>query len=193
MFAHFTNFPNNMNTQYDGWDKPQKVPIHTSLLTWLLHNCLAKQVVAILHLVFPFSKAILETGRTSGQTVRRMFIPHWRPQGEEPLGEEEEGEEDKVGTPQPGQGKEKDGAGKPADKKVKSADSKSSKASRGGGQKGKPPTSGKKKQSRDEAELAVVQQESKEDGGAKEEDVFLKRNWYNVVCYGLPNLMVANV
>ncbi|PIK55742.1 putative tetratricopeptide repeat protein 40 isoform X6 [Apostichopus japonicus] len=138
-------------------------------------------------------KAILETGRTSGQTVRRMFIPHWRPQGEEPLGEEEEGEEDKVGTPQPGQGKEKDGAGKPADKKVKSADSKSSKASRGGGQKGKPPTSGKKKQSRDEAELAVVQQESKEDGGAKEEDVFLKRNWYNVVCYGLPNLMVANV
>ena len=132
--------------------------------------------------------AILEIGRTSGQTVRRMFIPNWRPQGEEPVGGEEE---DGTGTPQPQQqqGKEKQDGGKQDRKMMKSADSKSSKAGKGG-QKGKPP-SGRKQSTKDEPEVPVVQQENKE--LLKEDDVLLKRNWYNVVCYGLPNLMVANV
>ena len=133
---------------------------------------------------------LLEVGRTTGQTVRRLFIPYWKPAGEEePEGEGEgEGKEDRTNTShgkndagdtgKGGKGKNKDEGGKKGEKdKPKSAKNK------------KRESSGTKSDGKEKVVTA------KEEDGIQEEvvPITLNRHWFNYVCYGLPNLMVTQV
>ncbi|XP_041476710.1 cilia- and flagella-associated protein 46-like isoform X5 [Lytechinus variegatus] len=136
-------------------------------------------------------KGLLETGRTTGQTVRRMFIPYYKAPGEE----EEEGEGEGEDAPPA----EKDGKTSATAKGKAKA---SAKGGKGGKQEEpkKEKEKGRKKsgsmsgrpQGRGSATPDVKGQEGKGDGDQLQLEL-LNRGWFNFVCYGLPNLMVTQV
>ncbi|XP_071946706.1 cilia- and flagella-associated protein 46-like [Antedon mediterranea] len=107
------------------------------------------------------SKGLLEIGRTTGQTVRRLFIPNWRPEGE--IEDEEEGVDDSSAV---GRGSTKNGK---TNKKPGSA----------------------KNRSKNEIKTLESKQiyEENVNEAYTEKDV-TSRHWFNAVCYGLPNVMV---
>ena len=120
---------------------------------------------------------LFEIGRTTGQTVRRMFIPSWKQEGEEE-GEGDDGKNSVASQKANNSGSDAKGD-KSKNLKVKGEDGKSPRA--------------KEKDEKNEGQAAesVTRKTSKEwlTGG---EDL-INRHWFNYVCYGLPNLMVTQV
>ncbi|XP_033126439.1 cilia- and flagella-associated protein 46-like [Anneissia japonica] len=111
-------------------------------------------------------KALLETGRTSGQTIRRMFIPHWRPEGEV---EDEEGE---------GEDREDGSSAKACGSEAKN------------GKNDKKPKGSAKNKSEKVGSKEIVDSKPEEEVNTEE---IMSRHWFNVVCYGLPNVMVVQM
>ncbi|XP_077992013.1 cilia- and flagella-associated protein 46-like isoform X2 [Glandiceps talaboti] len=127
------------------------------------------------------AKGLLELGRPTGQTVRRMFIPNWKAPGEEEQegeGEGEDGKDSKVGKEE----KHKD------DKHHK--DGKDSKS--GKGKESRPVSKVKQPKAKSEKEVKVDISKGEEEGeDHQDEDVIVSRHWYNMICYGLPNIVVT--
>ncbi|XP_070541399.1 cilia- and flagella-associated protein 46-like isoform X2 [Ptychodera flava] len=127
-------------------------------------------------------KGLLELGRTTGQTTRRMFIPTWKAPGE---GEQEgEGEDD---------GKESK-TGKDDKHKKDGKDGKDNKSGKSKDKEGSRPASKAKQKIKEEKdkEVKVDLTKGEEEGEDHvDDDVIVSRHWYNTVCYGLPNLIVT--
>ena len=92
---------------------------------------------------------LLEKGKTSGQTVRRLFTPHQR------YMEEKEAEDTQDEAASQGKGQSESGSG----------------------------------QDKEEGHMTDEPDQLDE----MEERFKMKRGWYNMVCYGLPNLMVTQL
>ncbi|XP_022091640.1 cilia- and flagella-associated protein 46-like isoform X3 [Acanthaster planci] len=147
-------------------------------------------------------KALLEIGRTTGQTVRRMFIPTWKQEGEEE--EEGEGADDKndgktsvASQPQKANGSDSKGD---KSKNAKAKGDEGGKSAKVKGEEGKSAKTKGKKEDKKESQVAEVKGQgsltsvtSKEQLAGGEELELINRHWFNCVCYGLPNLMVTQV
>ncbi|XP_072177207.1 cilia- and flagella-associated protein 46-like [Diadema setosum] len=151
-------------------------------------------------------KGMLEVGRTSGQTVRRMFIPYYKAPGEE----EEEGEGDGAGEggEEAGGGEKEGKTGTPSQAKgggaKKDKEKASAKGAKGGkaeetkkdkGKKSAPPSA--QAQAAGQGSSGTGQEVKGKDGqqqqGPENQLELINRGWFNFVCYGLPNLMVTQV
>ena len=134
---------------------------------------------------------LLEVGRTTGQTVRRLFIPYWKAPGEEEPEVEGEGD-DKDGRNTTSQEKgtdNKGGKGKNKDEGGKKGDKDKPKSAMKSGNKRRESQSSSKGDGK-----GVLMKDGKENGIEEEvKPVELNRHWFNYVCYGLPNLMVTQV
>ena len=134
---------------------------------------------------------LLEKGRTTGQTVRLLFNPRKR-QDEEKAKEAEEPHSHREEPPKEagGKGKKDDTAsekGKKDDHGSKKGDD-ASKADTGSEKRGS--VFGESMQG--DAMLSEAGDPDKDLEEPKEEDLNVQqRSWFNMVCYGMPNLIVT--
>ncbi|XP_071793797.1 cilia- and flagella-associated protein 46-like isoform X3 [Asterias amurensis] len=144
-------------------------------------------------------KALLETGRTTGQTVRRMFIPTWGMEGEEEEGGEGEADDRIDGKTSVASQKASSGEGKgDKAKNLKVKGDEGGKSAKGKSEDGKSPkVRGKKDEKVAESPVkgqgSVTRLTSKERLGGGDDLELISRHWFNFVCYGLPNLLVTQV